>query len=125
MDDGKEKMPSSSIILNIVAAGCLMMLVVMLHNAFFRPSKKRREDKRKEDKALSMEFYLYKIARLTGKSEYDVFCKSAEEWPVSQSRIDQDFKRYLIDQDVPHYVNDFVRKNKKHIDELHIPPFYD
>jgi len=118
MDDGKEKMPISGIILNIVAAGCLVMLVVMLYNAFFRPSIKR-----KEDKAPSMEFYLYKIARLTGKSEYDVFCKSAEEWPVSQSRIDYDFKRYLIDQDVPHYVNDFVRKNKKHIDELHIPPF--
>jgi hypothetical protein len=68
-----------------------------------------------------MEFYLYKIARLTGKSEYHVFCKSAEDWPVSQARIEQDFKRYLCHQSTAHYVNDFVRKNKKHIGELHIP----
>ena len=108
----------TTIILNVIIAAFLVMFGAMIYKAFFRPSKKR-----KEDKALPMEFYLYKIARLTGKSEYDVFCKSAEEWPVSQARIDQDFKRYLIDQDVPHYVNDFVRKNKIHIDELHIPPF--
>jgi len=108
----------ASVILDIIIAVCLVTFGKMLYNAFIRLPKKL-----KEDKPLPMEFYLYKIARLTGKSEYDVFCKSAEEWPVSRARIDQDFKRYLIDQNVPHYVNDFVRKNKKHIDELHIPPF--
>ena len=94
----------------------LKILAAKLHNSFFRLSEKPRENK-----PPSMEFYLYKIARLTGKSEYDVFCKSAEDWPVSQVRIEQDFKRYLCHQSIPHYVNDFVRKNKKHIDELHIP----
>ncbi|MEJ2164966.1 MAG: hypothetical protein P8X90_05520 [Desulfobacterales bacterium] len=108
----------STIIFDIVSAGCLVMFGAMLYNAFFRLPKKL-----KENKPLPMEFYLYKIARLTGKSEYDVFCKSAEAWPVSKARIDQDFKRYLSDQSIPHYVTDFIRKNKEHIDELHIPPF--
>ena len=66
---------------------------------------------------------LYKIARVTGKSEYDVFCKSAENWPVARHTIEQDFKSYLLHQNVPYYVVDFVRKNKKHIDELYIPLF--
>lgn len=109
----------ATLIMHLIGTICrLRIFAAKFYNAFFR-----RSEAPKEDKPLSMEFYLYKIARLTGKSEYDVFCKSAEEWPVSQARIEQDFKRYLIDQDVPHYVNDFVRKNKIHIDELHIPPF--
>ncbi len=71
----------------------------------------------------STEDYLFKIARITGKSEYDIFCKSAENWPVSQAMINEDFKGYLMHHTVPYYVNDFVRKNKAHIDALKIPPF--
>ena len=107
-----------TLVLHLISAICLVVFGAMLYRGFCRLHKKL-----KEDQPLSMEFYLYKIARLTGKSEYDVFCKSAEEWPVSKSRIEQDFKRYLHHQSIPHYVNDFVRKNKKHIDELHIPLF--
>ena len=109
----------TTLIMHLIGALCRpVMFAAMLHNAFLRLRKKP-----KEDKPLPMEFYLYKIARLTGKSEYDVFCKSAEDWPVPQARIEQDFKRYLCHQSTPHYVNDFVRKNKKHIDELNLPLF--
>ena len=108
----------STTILYLFGSICLVMFGGMIFNAFFRLPRTV-----KETKPLPMEFYLYKIARLTGKSEYDVFCKSAEGWPVSQAKIEQDFKRYLNHQSTPHYVNDFVRKNKKHIDELRIPPF--
>jgi hypothetical protein len=66
--------------------------------------------------------YLYKIARITGHSEYEIFKKSAETWPVSNRTIDRDFKYYLIHQQTPHYVNDFVRKNRRQIDELNLPP---
>jgi len=105
-------------ILNLLGAGGLALFGIMLYKAFFQRPKKL-----KEDQSLPMEYYLFKIARVTGTSEYDVFCKSAEDWPVSQAKIEQDFKSYLCRQSVPHYVNDFVRKNKKHIDELHIAPF--
>jgi hypothetical protein len=108
----------TSVILYLFTSIGLVMFGGLIYNAFFRMPRTFTEDK-----LPSMEFYLYKIARLTGKSEYDVFCKSAEGWPVSQARIEQDFKRYLNHQRTPHYVNDFVRKNKKHIDELRIPPF--
>lgn len=70
---------------------------------------------------MSMASYLYKTARVTGTSEYEVFCKSAERWPVTQEKIEQDFGAYLLDHQVPYYVTDFIRKNQKHIDALHIP----
>jgi len=75
------------------------------------------------DKPVSMQAYLYKMSRLSGKSEYDIFFKSAEDWPVSGEQIEQDFSTYLAHQHIPYYVNDFIRKNKKHIDELRISLF--
>jgi hypothetical protein len=76
-----------------------------------------------QDTPIYLEGYLFKISRLTGKSEYDIFCKVAEDWPVSREQIEKDFKRYISDQSIPYYVNDFVSKNKKHIDKLHISIF--
>jgi hypothetical protein len=37
---------------------------------------------------------------------------------ASNSNSGQGFRRYLSDDRVPYYVNDFIRKNKKHIDEI-------
>ncbi len=106
------------ILFNLFGVAGLIIFGFMLYNAFFRLPRLI-----KSDKSPSMQFYLYKISRVTGHSEYDVFCKSAEDWPVSQARVDQDFDDYLSQQTVPHYVNDFVRRNKHHIDELQIPRF--
>jgi len=74
-------------------------------------------------KPMSMADYLYTTARVSGTSEYEVFCKSAESWPVTGAKIEQDFGTYLSDLSVPYYVTDFIRKNQKHIDELHISLF--
>jgi hypothetical protein len=73
-------------------------------------------------KAVSTPDYLYKMARLTGASEYDIFCKSAEEWPVSEAMVKEHFRQYLLHQTTPCYVNAFVRKHKQKIDELRMPP---
>jgi hypothetical protein len=66
--------------------------------------------------------YLYKIARITGASEYDIFCKSAEDWPVSGSMVEEHFKECLRHQVTPYYVNAFLRKHKNQIDQLRLPP---
>ena len=100
---------------------CIFLLVglafVGLHKLNNRQIRKHQD---------SMEYYLFKISRVTGHSEYDVFCKSAEDWPVasvSKEKIDADFKDYLKRSAVPPYVHHFVRQNKRHIDELHLPQF--
>jgi hypothetical protein len=108
-------------IINGIGNLCMMVLAVMGFVALHRYSIKQT---RKYEK--SMEFYLYKISRVTGHSEYDVFCKSAEDWPVasvSKEKIDADFKNYLHHNAVPPYVHHFVRENKHHIDELQLPRF--
>ena len=106
---------------NGIGSLCLVLLVcigvVALHKLNNRQIRKHQD---------SMEYYLYKISRVTGHSEYDVFCKSAEDWPVatvSTEKIEADFKNYLKHNAVPPYVHHFVRENKKHIDELHLPRF--
>ena len=99
-------------------AACILVLTALLFRTVARLDKKSSRDK-----SDSMEDYLFKIARVTGHSEYDVFCKSAEAWPVTREKIEHDFSNYLRHQNIPHYVNDFVRRNKDHIDELHIPRF--
>ena len=92
-------------------------LCIVLHVAI------RLKKRYGQNRPTSIQGYLFKISRLTGKSEYDIFCKAAEGWPVSDDQIEQDFNRYLSDQQTPYYVNDFVRKNKKHIDALRISIF--
>ena len=107
--------------INGIGSLCIALLalmgVVALHKLNNRQIRKHQE---------SLEFYLYKISRVTGHSEYEVFCKSAEDWPVasvSKEKIETDFKEYLDHNAVPPYVNHFVRENKQHIDQLHLPRF--
>ena len=107
-----------SILFCATIAACILIFTGILFKKSFRLGKNPGQARQ-----LSMEDYIFKIARVTGHSEYDVFCKSAEDWPISQAKIEQDFTRYLQQQSIPHYVNDFVRRNKEHIDELRIPRF--
>jgi hypothetical protein len=108
-------------ILNGIGGVCIALLAGMGLMALYKLNA--RQIRKHQD---SMEYYLFKISRVTGHSEYEVFCKSAEDWPVaavSKAKIEADFKEYLDRQVVPPYVNHFVRENKHHIDELNIPSF--
>jgi len=97
---------------NLIAGICALLLVGYLFWACYR---KFQIDSQAE--LIAMEDSLYEISLATDRTEYDLLCKSAEEWSVSGDRIDQDFKRYMMDQVLPHYAKDFVRKNKIHLDE--------
>ena len=91
----------------MIGAICIVLLVGMRLKKWFR-----------ENKPSTPQGYIFKITRITGKSAYDVFCKAAEDWPVSEEQIEEDFKKFVSDDCIPYYVNDFIRKNKKHIDEM-------
>lgn len=75
-----------------------------------------------DTRVVSAEDYLYKIARITGAREYEIFRKSAADWPVPESMVKEHFKEYLQHQATPYYVNDFVRKHKQQVDNLELPP---
>jgi hypothetical protein len=97
----------------ILAAAALLLQLVQLLNRQMNGDS--RENRTEDD--------LYKMARITGASEYEIFQKSAAEWPVSDTMVEQHFKEYLRHQATPYYVNDFIRKHKQQIDNLKLPPF--
>ncbi len=71
----------------------------------------------------SVEDYLYKLARITRKSEHEIFHEAAEQWPVTRIAVEEDFKQYLLNQITPYYVNDFIRKHKRYVDSWKTPPY--
>jgi hypothetical protein len=62
---------------------------------------------------LSDEEYLTHMARSQSVSEYDIFCLASQQWHVPRERIDEDFKDYLVNDLMPYYVKDFVRKTRQ------------
>jgi hypothetical protein len=97
---------------NLIGGICALLLVGYL---FWTCYRKFKIDSQAE--VIAMENSLYKISLATGRTEYELLHKSAENWSVSGARIDQDFTRYMADQVMPYYAKDFVRKNQAHIDE--------
>ncbi len=103
--------------INFLIDTFIAVCAVMLIGYMIRYQLRRIHESNKADQ-IPVDDYLLKITQATGISAYDTFCKSAENWRVSAATIDHDFKIYLASQTVPYYVKDFIRKNKKSIDEL-------
>ena len=97
---------------HLIAGICALLLVAYLYWSCYR---KFQKDNLTELKVRNKT--LYNISLKTGRTEYDLFHKSAEGWSVSNEKIEQDFKRYMSEQVMPHYAQDFVRKNQEQIDE--------
>ena len=53
---------------------------------------------------------LYILSRKKGCSEYDIFREAADVWSFSEKKVEEDFKRYLNNGDIPRYVKDFMEK---------------
>lgn len=74
--------------------------------------RKSIEANERRSRQISEEEYLASMAAGMQCSEYDLFLMAAKKWNVSIFQIEDDFKRYLIVGILPHYVRDFVRKNR-------------
>lgn len=100
---------------NVLIILCLAVLAVqLLHGR--RTAADPQKDRVSDD-------CLYRMARITGHGEYEIFCKSAEDWPVSRTMVDRHFKDDLLHQTTPCYVNAFLRKHRQQVDDLKMPPF--
>lgn len=66
-------------------------------------------------KPLTTEEYLGWLARLSERSEYDLFFVSAEDWNVPDHQVERDFTNYLKHESIPYYVEDFVRRARKEL----------
>jgi hypothetical protein len=59
--------------------------------------------------------YLMNLARFMKCSEYDIFMEAAKPWQVSKQHVEDGFKKYLLAEQIPYYVADFIRKVGKEI----------
>lgn len=54
---------------------------------------------------------LSNLAFASGLSVYDLFKAAGSAWNFSNGKIENDFKRYLKQGDVPPYVRDYAKKH--------------
>lgn len=53
---------------------------------------------------------LFILARYFDTSEFKLFCSAASSWNISVHQVEIDFKHYLLNNHIPTYVRDFLRK---------------
>lgn len=106
-------------LISLMISGIFIIVTV----GYVRSNLQRKQAQASQEcrKAVNDAEYLYKIARLAKTSEYEVFEKTAENWPVSKAAIDEDFRKYLDSQTAPYYVSHYIRENKQHLDEIRMP----
>jgi len=102
--------PRYSPVYNLIGGLCALLLVGYL---FWRCYRKFETDSHAEQMAKANS--LYNISLATGRTEYELFSQSAEDWSVSSRHVERDFKSYMADQVMPYYAQDFVRKNQTDI----------
>ena len=83
-----------------------IVLVILLATRLWE----RRENARREP--LDFEF-LFFLARSEGTSEFEQFRRAARIWRISEQRVEDDFKRYLWQGELPHYVRDHLRRARE------------
>lgn len=66
------------------------------------------EIKFKNDKKTDIEM-IFEASRRLNCSEYDIFCSAGTAWNVPEASVKEDFKRYLLRGEVPHYVRHRLR----------------
>ncbi len=99
-------------------------IFIIITVGYFRSLAQRKDVTQQSAPAANDSDYVYKLARLAQMSEYEVFKKTAENWPVTQAMIENDFGKYLDSQTAPYYVSHFIRENKQHLDEIRMPYFW-
>jgi hypothetical protein len=92
----------------------LFLLLITAYVLVKRISEKRTARTR----SISEEEGLLHLARLNGCSEYELFRKAAVFWNVPDRQVEADFRTYLLEDLLPHYVRDYVRKNPIDRDQL-------
>jgi hypothetical protein len=53
--------------------------------------------------------HLYYLSRDRGGSEYDIFLEAGGLWHIPEQSIEKDFKSFLLQGDIPHYVRHYLR----------------
>ncbi len=89
---------------------CLLAIVYVLGKRYIE-KKERNSRVETDEEALAL------IAASRKCSEHDIFQLAGAEWRVSGGRLEDDFRGYLTRGRLPHYVRDYIRKNRPDDDD--------
>ena len=89
---------------------CLLAIVYVLGKKYIE--KKERSGRPETDEEM-----LTLIATARNCSEHDIFQMAGIEWQVDGNQVADDFRQYLTRGRLPHYVRDYIRKNKPNDDD--------
>ena len=84
---------------------CLLAIAYVL-------GKRYIEKKEKHSRPETDEEMLTLIATARRCSEHDIFQLAGIEWQVGDHQVGEDFRKYLTRGLLPHYVRDYIRKNR-------------
>lgn len=62
---------------------------------------------------LTEEEILSLLARSRSVSEYHIFHLAADTWSIGRAQVEEDFKDYLQEGNLPHYVRDYLRRQRQ------------
>jgi len=77
-----------------------MIIVTVIGTIIFVITERRLRKMKKSDEDL------------LSCSEYDIFVKSGKKWNFSEMKIEHDFKNYLLKNEIPFYVRDFLKEQR-------------
>ena len=100
----------SSLVLFLLGVSYLLILQ-------YAAKKEARPRKLNESELLA------KLAKIGPHSEYELFFIAARDWHAPETRVQDDFKAYLLEGTIPYYVNSYLRKKSAESDEIYRPPF--
>jgi hypothetical protein len=94
----------------------LFFIALAVLYTLFKVHLKRRGPKSRQ---LTDGERLNNLALKKGNSVYRIFHLAGESWSVAASKVEDDFQRYCTNEDIPHYVRDFVRRHADFRDIQH------
>ena len=97
----------------VVGSGALVFILITV---VYVLGKKAIEKHERRHRTPSDEERLAAMAADRKCSEFDLFRLAGRQWQITAARVDDDFRTYLTRGQMPHYVRDFIRKNKPRTD---------
>jgi len=100
-------------------------ILVILFIAFlvYRNAERLRRIQEKLNTPITYDDYLRKLCYIAEKSHSEIFKEAADRHNLPRYMVDRDFKRYLRDQTIPNYVEEFIDEGKEIIKNAEVNPF--
>ena len=109
---------------HLVIAICISYILHRLINKGKKAKAQEERFNRPIDQLEDWDDYLAKLCRITGKHAGQIFKLAAEDAGLNlgQSIISKDFRIFIHEGELPHYVIRFLEKGKDHLDKINEGP---